>query len=300
MDREELWKIRKFTTKAEAEKAFHTLNGIVKGINIDNEINDQEVYELINWCNSYFDLSDESPFCELIPLVKQICSDKIVTNEEYNDMVWLINQVNSRNPYYDVITGKLQELEGIFHGILSDNQITETEIINLKKWLLDNEELIGIYPFDEIEALLIGITEDGIITNNEKDYLKLFLSEFVERKDNSNINFKEIDELRNSITISGVCTINPLIEFKDKQFCFTGISKKYKRKDIEQKIESLGGKYKDDITKNTDYLIVGEDSNPCWAYSCYGRKVEKAVNMRRSGEKISIIKEIDFIDSTIE
>lgn len=212
----------------------------------------------------------------------------------------MISQIKTKTKYYDVITAKIQELEGIFHGILSDNKITDTEINQLEKWLLDNEDLVGIYPFDEIESLIVGITEDGKITEKEKDYLKLFMSEFIKENDSKTINFEEINRLKNDITISGVCTINPLVEFKDKQFCFTGISKQYKRKDIEDKIESLGGHYNDNVTKSTNYLIIGQESNPCWAYSCYGRKVEKAVNMRKEGSKISIIKEIDFIDATIK
>lgn len=300
IDKEKLWEIRKYTSKAEAEKAFNILNGIVNGINIDGEINDIEVSELINWCNTHYDLIEVAPFNELIPFVKQICSDKKVTEEEYNDLIWMIKQINSKNQYYDVITGKIQELQGIFHGILADNEITDVEIKNLENWLFDNEELIGIYPFDEIEALIVGITEDGIITEKERNYLKIFLSDFVKETDSKTIDFEKINNLKNDITISGICTINPLIEFKDKQFCFTGISKRFKRKEIEEKIENLGGKYNDNVTKATDYLIIGEDSNPCWAYSCYGRKVEKAVNMRKDGSKINIIKEIDFIDATIE
>ena len=191
-------------------------------------------------------------------------------------------------------------MEGIFHGILADNLITDEEIKNLENWLFDNEDLIGVYPFDEIESLLIGITEDGIITEKERNYLKLFLSEFVDKSNSSTIKFDEIEKLKNDITISGICTINPLIEFKDKQFCFTGISKTMKRKEIVEKIERLGGVYKDNVTQKTDFLIIGDNSNPCWAFSCYGRKVETAMNMRKEGSKISIVKEIDFIDAAIE
>ena len=29
--------------------------------------------------------------------------------------------------------------------------------------------------------------------------------------------------------------------------------------------------------------IVGDNGNPAWAFSCYGRKVEKAIDMRKGG-----------------
>lgn len=300
LEREDIHKIRKFTTKSEANKVLNTLKGLVEGINIDNIINETEINELDNWWKKHFDLISKAPFNEIIPLVKQICEDKQITNEEYLDLKWTVDNIISQNRYYDIVTCKIQELEGIFHGILSDNEITNDEIDNLESWLFDNEDLMGTYPFDEIESLIIGIKEDGVITDKERNYLKLFLSEFIDSKNSNTINFDEINKLRDDITLSGICTINPLIEFKDKQFCFTGISKKYKRKEIAEKIENLGGIYKDSLSSKTDYLIIGDDSNPCWAFSCYGRKVETAMNMRKEGNKISIIKEIDFIDATIE
>ncbi|MGN0740562.1 MAG: BRCT domain-containing protein [Treponema sp.] len=300
VDKEELHKIRRFTSRAEGTKAINTLKGIITGINLDNIINKTEVKELENWAKTHYDLIGVSPFNEIIPFVNKICEDGIITEEEFKDLCWLVDMILYRKGYYDLVTCKLQELEGIFHGVLADNNITDTEIKKLQDWLFDNEELIGTYPFDEIEALLFGITEDGVITEKERNYLKLFLSEFVNEKDSKTIDFNEINKLRNDITLSGVCTINPLIEFKDKMFCFTGISKKYKRKDIVEIIESRGGIYKDTVSDKTDFLIIGQDSNPCWAYSCYGRKVEKAMDMRKKGSKISIVKEIDFEDATIE
>ena len=300
IDRSELHEIRQFTAKSEADKAFNTLKGIVEGIEIDSIINDTEVQELKNWCNNHYELIDRAPFKEIIPFINNICEDNEITQDEYADLKWMLSQTIDKNKYYDVITAKVQELEGIMHGILADNQVTDEEIKNLEKWLFDNEELIGVYPFDEIEALIVGITNDGVITDKERAYLKLFISDFIERKGNSTVDFQEIETLKNDITIAGVCTINPFIEFKDHQFCFTGISKKYTRSALEGKIAKLGGVYKNSVSKKTDYLIIGESSNPCWAYSCYGRKVEEAVNLRKSGGKISIVKEIDFDDAAVE
>ncbi|GMA55471.1 hypothetical protein GCM10025857_68280 [Alicyclobacillus contaminans] len=51
------------------------------------------------------------------------------------------------------------------------------------------------------------------------------------------------------------------------------------------------------MTVDTDYLVVGDQGNPCWAFSCYGRKVEKAVKLRKQGRRILIIHEVDFWDA---
>jgi hypothetical protein len=59
----------------------------------------------------------------------------------------------------------------------------------------------------------------------------------------------------------------------------------------------LGGTVAPNLTKKVSYLVIGADGNPCWSYSCYGRKVEQAVQLRKEGSKILIVHENDFHDA---
>ena len=40
--------------------------------------------------------------------------------------------------------------------------------------------------------------------------------------------------------------------------------------------------------------MVNEDGNPCWAYACYGRKIEDAIDRQRNGQSLAIVHEHDF------
>jgi len=62
-------------------------------------------------------------------------------------------------------------------------------------------------------------------------------------------------------------------------------------------VEDLGGSAKSSVSTKTDYLVVGNAGNPCWAYSCYGRKIEEAMTLRREGAKVQIVNETDFWDA---
>lgn len=112
----------------------------------------------------------------------------------------------------------------------------------------------------------------------------------------SNLSSYDLDELKNKYSVDGICAICQEIDFDGTTFCFTGQSKRAKRKEIAEIIESLGGKFNNNVTKKTRYLIVGNDGNPCWAFSCYGRKIEEAVNRRKNGQTLTIVNEIDFWD----
>lgn len=287
---------RKFTAKSEFDKALHTLNGILLGIAIDKEINPDEKQELLNWINSHKRILNYNPYREIKEVILNAIQDNILDREEKENLDWLTNEVINSNKYYNVITSDLQRLQGIFHGILADNTITDKEIYALDQWLEENEHLIGYYPYDEIKSLITCILADNIIADEEKQTLKVFFSEFIENYDTSNIDFKEIERLKSESSISAVCTIDPRMEFDGKTFCFTGKSEKSSRKEISEIVESLQGIFSNSISKNTDYLVYGNAGNPCWAFSCYGRKVERAVQLRKDGHHIQIIHENDFWD----
>lgn len=288
---------RKYTFLSEVDKAIHTLEGILKGIAIDDLINSKEIDELRNWYKLNEHRLVLHPFNEILPKIDNALKDNVLDEEELKDLIWICNSRRTNNYYYDVITSDIQRLEGILHGILSDNEITVDETRELCNWLEENEQLIKCYPYDEIYALVISVLSDGYIDQDEKKLLKLFFSEFINIKESKNINTNEIFNLKNEITISGICTVCPELEMQNKTYCFTGISTRTTRKGFANIIESLGGTYHDIVTQKTDYLIVGADGNPCWAFSCYGRKVEAAVNLRKKGNKIMIIHENDFWDT---
>ena len=89
----------------------------------------------------------------------------------------------------------------------------------------------------------------------------------------------------------------PEIIFEDKLFCLTGESPRATKTDISLRIENMGGKVIDNVRKDLDYLIVLADGDSCWAFSCYGRKVEKAIKYRKDGLHIVIAHENDLWDA---
>ena len=63
------------------------------------------------------------------------------------------------------------------------------------------------------------------------------------------------------------------------------------------KIQKLGGVVVGSVSGRLNYLFIGGDGNPCWSYACYGRKVEKAIELRKAGAEIVIVHEYDLHDA---
>lgn len=288
---------QKFTKPAELHKAVNTLRGLVAGINSDNGASEAEMAELTHWCELHSHLRDRHPFSELLPVVDAACADGVVTEDEAKDILWLCNNFADNSSYYDMTTSSIQFLSGLVHGIMADGDLSNREIAALSYWINANDFLAGTYPFDEIHGMLCAILADGKITEDERNQLMALFSNILDFTSSLNLNRADFDELREKYSISGICAVCPDISFAGKIFCFTGESLRAKRAEIADIIDSLGGTLRSSVSAKTDYLIVGNSGNPCWAYACYGRKIEEAVALRQEGAKVVIVNETDFWDA---
>lgn len=282
------------TVRSQTDKAINSLKGILLGINMDGIVDKEEMEELREWSKKHDYLINRNPFNEFMYIIGQTVENGVPVKETIEDLFWLCQKYESDNYYYNAVTADLQTLQGICHGIIANGVIRDEEIIELNKWLYENEHLNTFYPYDEIRSLLLSILSDGKIDEEEKTVLLAYFNQFVTL--NNSIVKDKINELTKDVTISGLCTSEPDVVFDGKTFCITGILQRGNREELKQKINAYGGIPTDTITKKTDYLIVGDNGNPAWAFSCYGRKVEKALQMRKDGHTIVMIHEFDFFD----
>ena len=179
-DQTELQLVRRFTKRSEVEKALNTLEGILLGVSIDSNINGKELQALESWCGSHFDLISVKPFDELVSAVRQGLVDGVVTSDELANIRWFAASVRNGSTYWNVVTSDMQVLQGILHGILADGVIEASELRGLQKWIFDNEQLLGSYPYDELAALTAQVLKDGCVDPDEEALLNVFFSEFVD------------------------------------------------------------------------------------------------------------------------
>lgn len=285
-----------FTKPAELHKAINTLRGLVAGISADG-VDSDEIKELVHWCELHAPLRDRHPFSEILPVVEKACEDGIITADESKDILWLCNNFADSSAYYDAVTSSIQFLSGLIHGIMADGELSDEEISKLKSWIDANDYLAGTYPFDEINSLLYSALEDKKISEDERQQLMAFFGNLIDFTSSFNLVEKDFVALRAKYSISGVCAICPDISFREKLFCFTGESYRSTRTEMSNIVQRLGGLVRSNVSVKTNYLIVGNAGNPCWAYACYGRKIEDAMKIRKNGGNVIIVNETDFWDA---
>lgn len=278
-------------------KALNLLKGIVEGIKADGVINAEEMRSLAVWCVSNEEFIKYLPFKELIPMVKDAISDGDLSVEEIADILWVVDTFERDDLAGSVQTQAMNYLHGIIQGVLSDGELNDEEINYLNDWVNENDFLKGTYPYDEIESVIGSALNDGKITEDERNIITALISGFIDLSSTDIYSKEKLAEIQKQYSLGGICSINPDISFDSHLFCFTGISPKCTRNEIKEVIEDAGGLYNDIVTQKTGYLIVGSESSPCWVYSCYGRKVEKAIQLRKKGIPVQIVNELDFWDA---
>jgi hypothetical protein len=284
-------------TRHNLKKSIETIHGLFQGIGVDQKLSEGEINFLRTWLKTHSMVANRHPYNEIYPTIHAALEDNIITEEEQQDILWLCEKLAKPIDVYSGHTQGLQRLQGLLAGIIADGKITEEELTGLAEWLEDHAHLRSCWPYDEVDSLITSIMSDGKIDEEEQQLLLSFFSEFVLIDDDKTITNPLVQADK---TLSGVCSCAPTITFKDRSFCFTGAFSAHPRNTIAGVVHTLGGRVVNNVSGITNYLIIGSEGNPCWAYACYGRKVEKAISLRREGASVMLVHENDFLDNVYE
>lgn len=83
-----------------------------------------------------------------------------------------------------------------------------------------------------------------------------------------------------------------IVPISGKSFCFTGEMKSMDRKTAIEHLKECGGVFKQSMSKNVDYLVVGVRGSEQWATKAFGRKYQDA---KKYG--VTVIEERDFLEA---
>ena len=250
------------------ETNINTLYGIIKGINYDGIIDDKEIEKLRLWVEDNRLYKQYSLFDGIINKLEEILEDNVITEYERIELEKLVTSINESKMYSES-TLTLQILNGILDGIVCNQKVNQKEIENLNIWLRQNDYLKDVYPYDKVLLEVNKVLEDGILTEEESNYIFDTFNEIV------NPDFSDDEN----------------IDFNGKTFCLTGEFKCATKQEISKKLQELGGTEKTGVSSKLDYLIVGGVGSDAWKFGKIGGKQAKAQELNEKGANIKIIDE---------
>lgn len=178
--------------------------------------------------------------------------------------------------------------EKIIKSILNSKTITLSKFINSlgisligeeASFLISKEISKNIAKDENIINFLIKYLKKENISevNGIGEKMNKEIKDYFNNEDNI-IKLKELDKMGIEIIIEKVNQNNKL---NNKNFLFTGSLEKIERDEAKDLVKKLGGNILSSVSKNLDYLVVGENA---------GSKLEKAKK-----QNIKILNEADFL-----
>ncbi len=286
------------------QRSIDRLVGILKGLTSDNIMSDAEIVRLREWLDLHKDLFNREPFKDLASMLDAIMEDGVIDEHERLELMeWCDELFASHSPAMQCAKSATNRLHGLLQGIAIDNEINELEVWGLQSWIERFDDLKHCWPFDELHLMLEKVLFEYSVYEQKKIELMEFCQNFFEiGVEPANIpeeDYKRDFRFSSSAPVvdsfTAICDRNAAIFFTDKTFCFTGTAKSGKRKELHAIVEEAGGVSANCVIKSLDYLVIGANSTPAWAFSTYGRKIEKVKELNKKGSNITILHEDDFI-----
>ncbi len=190
------------------------------------------------------------------------------------------------------LTRDINELIGICRGVVFDDEVTQKEAENLFNWLHAQPALVDTWPANVIYSRLKDVLEDNLLDQDEAADLLAMLNQVIAMPDR----VESVDKATGEVLSEVASTVLPLTEPSEfsihgYHFVFTGKFASGTRSECQAEITNRGGQCQSSPTKKTRFLVIGSIGSRDWVHSSWGRKIEKAVELREAGELIDILSE---------
>ncbi|MFM5138449.1 BRCT domain-containing protein [Aeromonas rivipollensis] len=277
-----------FGYKRNKQKALIGLHGILSGLTADQRLNETEILFLSTWLRSDAEFKKDGDFLDIQEAIRDVLEDGILTSDEKDDLLTLLNDVLHYNEIeHSNMDALVNMLLGFLQGISADNNIVEAEVLALSALLLKHRDLLVSWPGSLLFNRLNDILADGEITEDEReDLLEL-------TKQISGQRFME------SGLATGMATEffadGELMSINGKTVCFTGKFLSDTRLNLEQQAKALGASPVKGITTHLNVLVIGSLASRDWMFTSHGRKIEAAIKAKDKGQDIQIINEEDWV-----
>ncbi len=177
----------------------------------------------------------------------------------------------------------IDELVGIVKGVVADGSVVAAEARFLLGWLEQHANVRHEWPACVLYPRLAAALEDGHLSEAEEGELLGLLAQTA----GGNAPARGEKSMSTTLPFDHPA---PAVEFSGYAFCFTGKFYAGTRDWCEGQVRARGGSIAG-ISKQLRYLVIGEVGSRDWIHSTHGRKIEKAVELRKAGAPLLIVAE---------
>lgn len=227
---------------------------------------------------------------KILKRVGDILEDGQISPQELSEMQGRIETIVASRDETEKGVGQVDELVGFLTGVASDGVLNDQEVDALSNWLDRNESVKNIWPASVIVNRLNNVLEDGIITEEERQDLLQTVNQVTGKTEEDDITYETSTEVWEDEIDS--------LEIVGKTFCLTGEFVSGDRETVDTMLRLRGAEISSNVNKTVDYLVIGTLASRDWLYTSHGRKIEKALLLKREDVKVIVITERTLLKFT--
>lgn len=179
---------------------------------------------------------------------------------------------------------ELAALRGICEGILADGVVNDEEVRAFNGWVQRVALAQPVWPLTDILERLRRIFADGVIDDEERQEMKAVMESLCGRGAE-----REAGEAAQGLPLDDPA---PEIVFPSREFVVTGEFAFGKRSKVLEAMIARGAVAKDAApARSTNYLVIGAMASGQWKHESFGRKIQRAKELKEGGTGILIISE---------
>ncbi|MGB9669941.1 MAG: BRCT domain-containing protein [Halothiobacillaceae bacterium] len=179
-------------------------------------------------------------------------------------------------------------LVGLAAGLAADGVVTQSEAEFLRLWLENNLAYLEDPVINLLYRRLNDMLADGVLDDEEAAELLNMLHSFAGLSISKPLPVEHTFTAPNDLPL---CDPAPELICPERSFVFTGVMAFGPRKECQRIVLDRGGEIAKGVSKKVHYLVIGSVGNEQWRHSSYGLKIMKAVELREAGVPIAIVGE---------
>lgn len=188
----------------------------------------------------------------------------------------------------ELLRQSCESLLGLCNGLLSDGDLGDKEILFLKRWIEDNDDLACSWPGDLILSRVNAALADRTIDEPERRHLITTLQALI---DDTLAESPSYEATLESLAEEQITDV----DFSGKSFCFIGEFVFGSGAACGSAVEALGATAQLVISDTLDYLVIGTLINRGRDESDNNSKIDEAVRARDTGSGLRIISEETWV-----
>lgn len=164
-----------------------------------------------------------------------------------------------------------EEIVGFLRGVMADQHLDDAEIHSLCRMLCDRAPDVDGWLFGELCQRLNRAMDDGISDASRKMLQEAIMTILGGNADTI------VHRNSTAVPLDKPC---PTISFQGKTFVLTGKFLHGTRRECEQEVILRGGLCNRDVTRSTNFVVIGALGSMDWLHTTHGLKIQRAVKLR--------------------